>query len=444
MTIVVFSVFLAALIACLVMGWPVAWALMAGLALFFLLGLSRGHEAKVLLRMALIRGNKTAVVIIIMLLIGAITGLWRASGTIAYCIHYGVRLITPSLFLLLTFALSGVLSYVLGTSFGVISTIGVILMALARFGGVNELMTAGAVISGAYVGDRGSPASSSACLVATVTDTQLYRNVRQMRRTGLLPLLAAAAFHGVLSVLCPLQSVDEGLTRSLTDSFVLSWPAAVPALLMLVLPLVHVPIRTTMLASSAAAAAVAVAVQGLTPGQVLRAAFLGYQTEGPLGAILSGGGVGSMVYTCFVLWLTCLYSGILEEIDVLEPLERRVLAVARRFGRFPAALLTAVMSVVLFCNQSIAIMLSEQLLRRGYANREELAMDIENSSVLIAGLIPWSIASSAPRAMLGVGPGASLYAALLWMIPLLYLPTKRLFYGRDREAPVPRAEGGAD
>ena len=110
-------------------------------------------------------------------------------------------MITPRAFLLIAFLLSSILSYALGTSFGVIGTAGVVMMALSRSGGVNELLTAGAVMSGAYFGDRCAPASSCANLIAVITDTELYSNVRLMLRTGMLPLVLTTAITLVLSLL---------------------------------------------------------------------------------------------------------------------------------------------------------------------------------------------------------------------------------------------------
>ena len=231
MTIGVFLTFLGVLLLCIVKGWFVGWALLAGLALFFALGLRRGCPAKTMCIIAIGKAKKSGIVITVMLLVGAITGLWRASGTITYCIHHGMRLITPPLFLLLAFLICAALSYVLGTSIGVASTAGVILMALARFGGVSELITGGTVLSGVFFGDRCSPASSSASLVAAVTGTKLYDNVRKMFATGLPPLLLCFAFHGALSLKNPLQAVDGAMAAAMAEAFALSWLTLVPALL---------------------------------------------------------------------------------------------------------------------------------------------------------------------------------------------------------------------
>lgn len=423
-----FLAFLLVLLLCLARGWYVGWALLTGVVLFFALGLRQGYTAAELCRMAAQKARTSFVAIAALLLMGAITGLWRASGTITYCIHHGMRLIRPPLFLLLAFLICAVFSYVLGTSFGVASTAGVVLIALARFGGVSELVAGGAVLSGAFFGDRGSPASSSAILVASITGTELYANVKKMFATGFLPLMLSAALYAVLSPRHPLQAVDPMVAGAVERAAVLSWTALLPAFLMLVLPLLHVSIRLAMVSSIAAAAGVAVFVQHLSLAQVLRAALLGCQAEGELAAVLSGGGVRSMLSTCLVVLLTGLYSGLLEGTRVLEPLQGRTLALGRRLGRFPAAIFTGLGAAMVFCNQTVAVMLSEQLLRAGYADRSELALDIENSGVLLPALVPWSIASSVPLAMLGVGPGALPWAVLLWLTPLTYLLTKRRFF----------------
>lgn len=433
MTVAVFVLFMALLLGCLIFGIDIEWAVLIGLFMFFGLGLSRGYGAKELMKLAWGKGKQSMHVNLIMVLVGGITGLWRASGTIAYCIYHGIRFITPELFVLIAFLICAVLSYILGTSFGVISTAGVILMSLARFGGVNEFIAAGAVVSGAYVGDRGSPASSSAHLVAAVTGTDIRRNVRQMMKTGLLPLFMSMVLHGILSWLNPLQSVDSTVTAELAALYHFHPVMVLPAVVMLVLPLCKVGIEIAMCVSMAVAAVVAMAVQKLSFLQVVSAMIAGYRVEGNLGEVLSGGGMISMAMTCVLILLTAFYSGILQGIHVLEPVSGKLLAMARKIGRYPTTMLTSVGTAALFCNQTISVMLTEQLLHDGYEDREEMAIDIENTAIMIAGLVPWSIASSAPRAMLDIGAAANLYSLLLWMTPLVYLFTKKLFYSEKKQ-----------
>ena len=155
------AVFIAAMIACMIAGVDTFFALVLGIVLFSVIGLKRGHKLSALWRMMWSEGRKLIPLLAIFVFIGAITALWRSSGTITFFIYYGIQIIRPGIFILVAFLLTCLLSYALGTSFGVTGTVGIILMALARSGGVDTAITAGAVLSGAYFGDRCSPASSS-------------------------------------------------------------------------------------------------------------------------------------------------------------------------------------------------------------------------------------------------------------------------------------------
>lgn len=238
-----FLLFLAAVALCILLGQSLILAIWVGIAAFAALGLRRGMTVRAMWDAAWAQGRKMCCVIVIYMLIGAITALWRSAGTIAFFIYHGLRIITPQLFLLVTFLLTSFISYALGTSFGVVGTLGVILMALARSGGVSVAITAGTIVAGAYFGDRCSPASSSATLVAAATDTKLYDNLHMMHRTGWLPYLVSLAAYAALSVTHPLAMVDSGVLDQLSGTFSLSWWTAIPALLILILPLCKVPIR---------------------------------------------------------------------------------------------------------------------------------------------------------------------------------------------------------
>ena len=434
-----FGVFLAGVVACLVLGRSLIWALLLGLALFSLLGLKKGFTPRQLAAMAWRQGRDSLIVVPVFLLIGMVTALWRASGTISFFLYYGLEGLRPASFLLVAFLLSAVLSFALGTCYGVTGTAGVVLITLARSGGVDLAVTAGAILSGAYFGDRCSPMSSCATLVAACTGTELYKNVREMLKTALLPTLLTVLAFGVLSRLYPIQRMDSVVLSSLRENFDLHWTVLLPAVLMLVLPLAKVPVKWAMAASAATAFVLTVALQGLPVPEALRTAILGYAPrQAELAGILSGGGLVSMVTSGAVVFITSLYAGILEGIDALAPAKDWVERLSRWVGLFPAAVLVSTAVVSVFCNQAVMVMIDAQLLADSYeargASRTELAMDIANSGVTIAGLVPWSIAITVPLSMLDVGTEAIPWCVLLYMIPLCYFFTKR-FYQAGQNLP---------
>lgn len=427
-----FGLFLASVISCLLCGYSLIWALLFGFALFFGLGLKKGFPVRDLLAMAWKKGRDSLIVVPVFLIIGIVMAMWRSSGTIAFFLYHGLKGISPNWFVLMAFLLSALLSYALGTSYGVTGTCGVILITLARSGHVDLAITAGAILSGAYFGDRCSPMSSCATLVAACTGTELYANVREMLKTAALPTVLTIGVFAALSVRNPISVVDATVLGALSEHFSLHWATLLPAGIMLLLPLLKVPVKWAMAISAFCAFALTVFLQDLPFDAALRSAILGYKPVQPeLQSILTGGGLISMVSTCLIVFITSLYAGILEGIDALASAHIWVERLAQKIGLFPTSIVISAVLAAVFCNQSVAVLMDEQLLSESYrkrgASRTELAIDISNSGVMIAGLIPWSIAISVPLSMLDMGNEAILWCVLLYLIPLFYLPTKRFF-----------------
>lgn len=435
--LIVFLIFLSCMAVCLGLGITMLLPLAVGFGLFFLLAVRKGYRPKEVLKMAAGTLPESLIVIRVMLLIGCLTGLWRSCGTIAYFVSFGVGLMPPSMFLLAAFLLSSVMSYALGTSFGVTATCGVILMAIARAGGVNPLLAAGAVYSGVYVGDRGSPAASSGNLVAAVTGTDMRRNVRQMIPSSVLPFLLCCGIYGVLSVFFPMESADVSVLTQLKGAFSLHWTCLVPAVLMLVLPFCGVPVKGSMTVSIAASFVVAIAVQDRGFFQTLWTMMAGYvPAEENLRAMLSGGGVVSMLEVSGILLISGTYGGIFRETGMLTPVTDRLEAMAGKIGRYPAMLLMSFVLCAMFCNQTISTIMQSQLSVPLYGSeeKEEKMLDLENSAIMTAALVPWCIACSVPFGMMGVGPKALLFGFYPMLLPLCFC-IKRVREQRKQRTP---------
>lgn len=436
--VICFALFMGAMVVCLATGYDMFWALLFGIAIFALRGKANGYSWRDMWKAMWDEGSKILSLIAIFLLIGVITGLWRSCGTIAFFIYYGIQLITPKLFILIAFLLTCLLSYALGTSFGVVGTAGIILMAMARSGGVSEVVTAGTVLAGAFFGDRCSPVSSSASLVAALTESSLYDNLRMMRRTGWLPLGISVAIYAVLSVTHPLTQMNHEMLDALQESFVISPWTVLPAIIMLVLPLLKMSIRHTLEISIASAIAVTIFVQHMSPWETANVLIMGcYPASGALADIVSGGGAVSMI-TCSVLVFTAtMYSGLLDGTKVLLSAKGLVEKLADRTELFAATTAVSIACGMVLCNQCVVVVMGDQLVADSYRKRgvsnEEKALDLENSGIVTSALIPWNIACGIPLQMMGVGSGAVIYAVFLYMMPLCYLFTKRKFYPRQKE-----------
>ena len=425
----------------LITGHSMVWALLVGLLLFTILGLRElkqqgmpaGQGIRELASSSWGSIKDSLIVIEVMLIIGLITAAWRISGTITIFVYYGMKVIVPPLFLIIAFLLSCLLSYALGTSFGVAGTVGVIFMALARSGGVDPLITAGVLMSGIYFGDRGSPVSSSANMVAGITKTDILANVKTMMKTAILPFVITLAAYCVLSFMNPISHVDSALMETFRQEFTLSPWGFLPAAIMLALPLLKVGVIWSIAISVAASSVIAFAVEHMSVLEICKVLIFGYHPTGEgLSAILEGGGLVSMIEIVIILVISCAYSGIFNRTGMLEALLSRITKCCVKVGRFATSLILGLASSVLFCNQTIATLMCNDLLTKPYldtgGSTQELAIDIENSTIVVVGLVPWAIACSVPLTFFGVGNGALIWSCYLYLIPICYLFTKKRWF----------------
>lgn len=418
-----FGIFLVCVAGCMVKGLSLFWALLAGFFCFFAAGMRRGTPAPALMRMALDGMGTSVKVLRILLLLGLLTALWRAGGTVAYFVWLGVRLITPGTFVLVAFLLSSLFSLAFGSSFGVVGTAGVILMTIARSGGANLAVTAGAVMSGIYFGERLSPAASSVALVSAVAGVDQRDYQMRMWKTTPVPFLITLALYGILSVLYPIRGVDPEIVSALEEGFSLTWPAILPAAALLILPWLKLSAIGSIAVSCVLAAGCALLVQRVPLGELLRACVLGYRPVLPeLAELMSGGGLISMVDVCLIVVLSCAYSGMFNGTGLLTPVTDRVSRLADRAGLFSAHVAVSFGCCALFCNQTVGIVMSGQLMEGEYRKRGlpamKLAENIGNSVVNLAGLVPWAIAATVPLAAMEVGASILPLAFYLYVLPL--------------------------
>ena len=196
MELLVFSLFAAALLVCVIFHISLLFALLLGYVIFALYAIQKGFSLPEVLGMSAQGVRAAKNILTTFVLIGILTSLWRAGGTIPAIVCYSVRVMEPRLFLVCSFLLNCLVSFLTGTAFGSAATMGAVCMTMAAALGADPLMTGGAILSGVYFGDRCSPVSTSALLVADLTGTDLFGNIRQMLRTSLVPFALFAGMRG--------------------------------------------------------------------------------------------------------------------------------------------------------------------------------------------------------------------------------------------------------
>lgn len=414
----VLGAFLAALAVCIGTGTELLYALVFGLVCFSWYAARQGRTPGNVLRLLLSGMGRVKNIILIFVLIGCLTASWRVGGTIPFILYHSVELIEPRYFVLCTFLLCCMMSFLTGTSFGTSSTMGVICMMISNAAGLNPMLTAGAVLSGIFFGDRCSPMSSSALLVCSLTGTNIYRNIRGMMKTSLVPFLVSCVLYVVLAGGAAAEP-DPEVTALFEENFSLHWITVMPAVLMLVLALLRIDVKIAMGVSIAAASVVAVLIQNVAPADLIRTLWAGgrFEEGSRLAALLDGGGISSMVEVGAIVLVSASYSGIFSNTPLLSGIKNGLKKTAAVLTPFGTVILTSILSSMVSCNQSLGTILTCQICNDLYQDKEKLAIALENSVILIAALIPWAIAGAVPVATIGAEITCLWAAFYLYLVP---------------------------
>ena len=416
------GLFCGMLLACLALDLSILYALCAGLVLFFLYGRHRGFSWRELGRMALTGVMTVRNILITFLLIGMLTALWRAAGTIPVIVCYAGVLIRPSVFLLMTFLLNCGISLLTGTSFGTSATMGVICMTIAGTMGFSPVLTGGAVLSGAFFGDRCSPVSTSCLLVATVTGTNIFENLKRFFRIAWVPFGVSCAVYALLGLAGSRSGILPDLRALFGSGFVLHWIAVLPAAAILLLSCLRVNVKIAMTVSILTAIPICLFVQDLSLADTLGFMLLGYRTKAAaLSAMVDGGGAVSMLRASAIVCLSSSYSDLFRKTGLLKQLKASIDALADRTTPYIATLLTSLVANMVACNQTLGILLTHQLCDTLEPDQNKMAVLLADSAVVTAPLIPWSIAGAVPLAAIGADASAIPFACYLYFVPLWHI-----------------------
>lgn len=415
------------LVFSVVQGYFIGFPLLASLGIFLVVMRWRGFSLKSLIRMGWRGSQKSWGVIIILLLVGVVTAAWIAAGTVPAIVYYGIQIIQPRYFVVSAFLLTSFVSLLLGTSFGTVGTVGTALMVMARSSGVDVNLAAGAILAGAYFGDRCSPLSSSAHLVATLTHTKIYQNIRLLWQTGFLSLGLATVFYLLLSLNSPVAETQQNITIEITKTFNINPLVTAPAIVIMGLSFAQVSVVRSMVISLITALGCSLIYQHYSLGDNLKFLFWGFNLGAahPLAKIVKGGGLIPMMNVVIVVIISTALAGIFFETQILETVSNRLKAIKNSSQLFLATIILSIISTIFGFSQTIGIIMTQQLIEPNYLQQESgnyrLAKDLGNTVIVIAPLIPWNIASLVPAQILLVDAKFIPYAAYLYLLPIVNL-----------------------
>ncbi len=372
--------------------------------------------------------------IIILIIIGILIGVWILSGVVPTLLYYGLKILSPEIFLPATVIICAVTSLATGTSWGTTGTIGVALMGIGAGLGFPLPVVAGAVLSGAYFGDKMSPLSDTTNLAPAMAGTDIYTHIRHMTYTSGVAILLTLAIEVVLGLF--LGGGEEDLARvqeilaTLDRDFTIGPWHLIPPLLVIVCAYKKAPAIPGLVAGVASAVILGLIFEGATYPKLLDVAYSGYASNTGIEAVdslLSKGGFTAMLYAISIVICAMMFGGIMEATNQLKVIVDRILRMATSSASLiTSTVLTCLGANLVLCDQYMAIVMGGRMYAQAYRERglhaKNLSRAVEDSATVTANLVPWNSGGVYQAATLGVATLAYLpFAFFCWLSPLVTL-----------------------
>ncbi len=422
-------------------------ALIVSAVIAALIALKNGHRWADL-NQAIGKGISVALgAILILLAVGALIGSWMLSGTVPSMIYYGLEILDPSWFYLASCIICALVALSIGSSWTVAGTLGIGLMGVSIGLGLSPEITAGAIISGAYFGDKMSPLSDTTNLAPAVAGTELFTHIRHMAWTTGPSFGIALVLFGIIGASSAAngQAGDFAATQTLMqERFHISVVPLLPVALLLFMASRKIPALPSILAGAGFGLVIAAIFQterviefGAADGDSTAVAMIkglwiplydGYVSNTgneTMDTLLSRGGMTSMLNTIFLIITALSFGAIMEHSGLLERMIAGMLRAARGLGSLMATVVgTTMLTNVLAADQYIAIVMPGRMFREEFKRRRlkarNLSRTIEDAGTLTSPLIPWNTCGAYMSATLGVATLAYLPFCFLNLVnPLL-------------------------
>ena len=404
-------------------------ALIMAAAVAAMIGIKNGHSWKEIEQGMIDTIAVSLQSLLILLMVGALIGSWILSGTVPSMIYYGVQLMSPDYFYLTACLVCALLGFSIGSSWTVAGTLGIGLMGIAAALDLSLAASAGAIISGAYFGDKLSPLSETTNLAAAVTSNNLFDHIQHMLWTTIPGFLITLVLFFILGIGSGTNLVIddiETLQAAMQETFKISPLMLIPMILLLTMAVKKLPALSTLICGTLAGCLFAAVFQwdtvialandsSLNEGAavfkgVFSSMFLGYSSDtgnASLDALLSKGGMSSMLTTIGLVINAMAFGGAMRRTGLLERLVEAALSRVKSAGDLIVATVgTCIGTNLLAADQYLSIVIPGQMFVKSYEERQlstiNLARTLEDSGTLTSALVPWNTCGAYMSATLGV------------------------------------------
>ena len=391
--------------------------------------------------------KSTTGALLILLMVGSLAGTWLISGIIPAMIYYGLQILNPTIFLAACVVICAIISVATGSSWTTAATVGIALIGIGNALDISQGMTAGAVLSGAYFGDKMSPLSDTTNLAPAMAGGDLFTHIRYMSLTTtptILITLAAFVIIG-LNINTSGQADTQGILDSIRATFNISgWLFIVPLLVILMI-LKKTPPLVALLAGTLLGALFALIFQPTVVAGLTGASELTFESgyKGIMNAItietsiatdntalndlFSAKGMEGMLGTIWLIVCAMVFGGIMDGIGALSRITKSLLGLAKStFSLFASTVGSCLALNITASDQYLAIVVPGKMFAKAYEDRglapENLSRTLEDSGTVTSVLIPWNTCGAYHSSVLGVGVGEYIYFAIFnWLSPITTL-----------------------
>jgi len=378
--------------------------------------------------------------ILILFLVGALAGTWLVSGIIPAMVYYGLQVLSPAIFLPASVIIASIISIATGSSWTTSATVGIALVGIGTALGIPTGMIAGAVISGAYFGDKMSPLSDTTNLAPAMAGTDLFTHIGYMTYTTVPSYIITLIVFSILSFTIETTGSTDlsSLLHSINSTFNISLYLFIVPLVVIVLivlktrPLIALAIGVILAAIFAFIFQPEIlnSLSSSKISAIINAIFSDTEIvtdNEKLNELFSAGGMKGMLWTIYLICCAMVFGGIMDAIGALARITNALLKIASSvFGLFASTVISCVGLNAIASDQYLAIVIPGKMFKKAYQDKnlapENLSRTLEDSGTVTSVLIPWNTCGAYQSGVLGVGVGEYfIFAVFNWLSPIMTL-----------------------
>lgn len=351
---------------------------------------------------------------LILMIIGMIIGTWILAGVVPTIIYYGLKILSPNIFLVATLILCSIISVATGSSWTTIGTIGVALIGIGQGLGISVGMTAGAIISGAYFGDKLSPLSENTNMGSGIIGVNLYEHIKHMLYTSIPSFLIALVLFYLLGRKYNISTMDYSqinmIINGLQEQFVITPILLIVPIIIIIVVVLKIPAIPGLIISFVVGSLAAIFIQGANLLEVITSAQFGYTSATGIELIdnlLSKGGLDGMMYTVSLILCAMTFGGILETSGMLEVILKKVSSLIKSDGSLiTIATITSLSANIFTGDQSLSVILPSRMYKDAFIKKglelKNLSRCSADGGVVTSPLVPWNVCGVFVATTLGV------------------------------------------